>query len=82
MGSLHTKMASPSREKRKLLNMTYIWGNRLKDKQRDGVGIMFWPDGTKYEGQFRHDKMCGKGRKIYSNGEYYVGEFANDMAHG
>lgn len=50
MGSLHMKMASPSKEKRKLLNMTYIWGNRLKDKQRDGVGIMFWPDGTKYEG--------------------------------
>ena len=26
--------------------------------------------------------MHGKGRKIYSNGEYYVGDFANDMANG
>jgi hypothetical protein len=26
--------------------------------------------------------MHGKGRKIYSTGEYYVGEFANDMANG
>jgi hypothetical protein len=25
--------------------------NRLKNaKVKDGVGIMFWPDGTKYEG--------------------------------
>jgi len=27
-----------------------------KNGKKDGVGIMFWPDGTKYEGQFRNDK--------------------------
>ena len=43
---------------------------------------MFWPDGTKYEGQFRNDKQHGYGRKIFANGEYYVGQFANDKANG
>jgi hypothetical protein len=43
---------------------------------------MFWPEGTKYEGQFRDGFMKGKGRKIFANGEYYVGEFDNDKANG
>lgn len=53
-----------------------------KTNQLDGVGIMFWPDGTKFEGQFRENKANGKGRKIYSNGEFYVGEFKDDKCHG
>ncbi len=53
-----------------------------KTNFKDGVGIMFWPDGTKYEGQFRNDKQHGKGRKIFSNGEFYIGNFANDKANG
>lgn len=48
----------------------------------DGVGIMFWPDGTKYEGQFKWDQPRGKGRKIFSNGEYYIGNFGNGKANG
>ena len=29
---------------------------RLKKRNvKDGLGIMFWPDGTKYEGQFKND---------------------------
>ena len=48
----------------------------------DGVGIMFWEDGTKYEGQFKLDQPHGKGRKIFSNGEYYIGHFAYGKANG
>lgn len=58
--------------------------NRLKDniKVKDGLGILFWPDGTKYEGQFSQDVMSGNGRKIFANGEYYIGLFENDKANG
>lgn len=49
----------------------------------DGLGIMFWPDGgTKYEGQFKLNQPHGKGRKIFANGEYYVGDFKNGKADG
>lgn len=26
--------------------------------------------------------MCGQGRKIFANGDYYVGEFSNNVANG
>jgi len=43
---------------------------------------MFWPDGTKYEGDFLRDKPHGYGRKIFANGEYYEGYFKDGKANG
>eukprot|EP00347_Sterkiella_histriomuscorum_P018187 403346458 len=58
-------------------------GQWLKRKElKDGLGIMFWPDGTKYEGQFQNDYQTGYGRKLFSNGEFYIGNFQNDKANG
>lgn len=28
----------------------------------DGFGILTWPDGSQYIGQFENDKMSGRGR--------------------
>jgi len=33
----------------------YINGQMVKD----GFGVLTWADGSKYEGQFRDDKMSG-----------------------
>jgi hypothetical protein len=57
---------------------------RLKKNSniKDGVGVMFWPDGTKYEGDFQNDHPHGYGRKIFSNGEYYEGYFQEGKASG
>jgi hypothetical protein len=33
-----------------------------KKMVKDGFGILTWADGSKYEGQFKNDKMAGKGR--------------------
>ena len=55
-------------------NGNYTLYSPVRSKQKnkkDGVGILFWPDGTKYEGQFKEDAANGKGRKIYANGEFY-----------
>ena len=41
-----------------------------------------WPDGTKYLGQWSHDKSNGLGKLIHSSGEIYEGEWLNDQAHG
>lgn len=58
------------------ITYTYIFINRLKKREvKDGLGIMFWPDGTKYEGQFKNDCQSGFGRKLFSNGEFYIGHF-------
>ncbi len=31
-----------------------------------------------YEGEFKDGMMHGKGRKIYQDGSYYIGNFRND----
>jgi hypothetical protein len=53
-----------------------------KTGERDGVGIQFWPDGSKYEGMWRKDKATGKGRMTHANGDIYDGEWLNDKAQG
>ena len=50
--------------------------------ERDGVGIQFWPDGSKYEGKWRRDKANGNGRMTHANGDMYEGEWKDDKANG
>lgn len=51
-------------------------------KTRDGRGKQIWPDGSMYEGFWRHDKANGKGRLIHSDGDVYEGDWVNDKAEG
>ena len=37
----------------------------------DGFGILTWPDGSQYIGQFENDKMSGRGRMTQPNGDVY-----------
>ena len=53
-----------------------------KTKQRDGCGVQLWPDGSKYEGMWRNDKACGKGRMTHANGDIYEGNFEKGKRHG
>ena len=50
--------------------------------ERDGVGMQFWPDGSKYEGIWRHDKASGHGRMTHANGDVYEGDWREDKANG
>lgn len=34
---------------------------------------MNWPDGSKYEGEFKNGKMDGEGSKMFTNGNKYIG---------
>lgn len=52
------------------------------NKQRDGLGVQLWPDGSKYEGMWKDDRCHGKGRMTHANGDVYQGEWKNDMANG
>jgi hypothetical protein len=36
---------------------------------RDGYGVQHFPDGTRYEGQWRDRKFQGFGRKLASDGQ-------------
>jgi hypothetical protein len=50
--------------------------------QRHGVGTMYLPEGGVFEGFFKNDVMCGRGRLINSEGDYYEGNFENEKANG
>lgn len=45
---------------------------------RHGFGKYSWSIGDYYEGEWRFDKMNGKGKFKGADGSEYVGEFSND----
>jgi hypothetical protein len=38
--------------------------------------------GSAYEGDFKNNHECGKGRELYRDGSYYEGDFAGDRKTG
>ncbi|CAJ1369208.1 unnamed protein product [Effrenium voratum] len=44
--------------------------------------LQVWPDGARYEGQWKGDKAHGWGRFVHADGDVYEGEWAADTAHG
>merc|ERR1711904_668015 len=49
---------------------------------KHGTGIMRWPDGREYQGQFKLDKMHGNGSMSWPDGTSYVGQYVNDKKEG
>jgi hypothetical protein len=52
---------------------TIYYGYYNKNYEREGYGILILPDGSKYIGFFKNNKMNGRGRLISSEGDYYEG---------
>lgn len=46
------------------------------------VGIMCYPNGDKYDGEWKEDMKEGKGRVKYANGDSFDGEFKEDSKSG
>ena len=49
---------------------------------RHGPGIQIWPDGAKYEGEWRQNKANGTGKFWHADGDVYEGQFAQGMRSG
>ena len=46
----------------------------------NGKGIIYYKSGNvEYEGDFVKDRYEGKGKYVYGNGEYYIGDYKNDI---
>ena len=48
----------------------------------DGIGIMAWPSGDTYTGNFLDAKNHEPGTYTWASGDVYVGEFYKDMING
>jgi hypothetical protein len=50
---------------------------------RHGSGTLYYKNGNiRYEGDFAKGKFEGSGKKIYKNGDYYIGRWADDRKNG
>ena len=45
---------------------------------RDGKGVQNWPDGGRYDGEWKDNKAHGKGKFWYMDGDIYEGEWKDD----
>ncbi|EPS58162.1 hypothetical protein M569_16654, partial [Genlisea aurea] len=48
----------------------------------EGFGDCVWPDGCKYEGEWRCGTRHGTGKLVWPSGSTYEGEFSNGYIHG
>jgi hypothetical protein len=52
-----------------------IYYGYYNDKwEREGYGILIYPNGSKYQGFFKNNKLNGRGRLVSSQGGYYEGK--------
>lgn len=67
-----------------------VYTGQARSAQKDGQEIMVqhgtgtqvWPDGKKYEGDFRDGLAHGRGTLTHANGDIYMGEYQTDECHG
>ena len=48
----------------------------------DGRGVFTWPDGRKYEGEYKDDKKEGYGVFEWTDGKKYRGHWQNGKQNG
>ena len=60
-----------------------IYKGMINNKyQREGLGKLFFSDGSIYKGFFHNDLMNGRGRLMNVAGYIYEGEFKNGLSNG
>lgn len=56
--------------------------NKKEDSVWQGLGIITFPDGSRYEGMTKNGLFHGKGRMTHTNGDIYQGEWQEGKACG
>ena len=58
------------------------YAGAMANKMREGLGIMFFADGTTYAGEWNGGKPHGHGKETYPDGSTYTGQFEDDQRQG
>ena len=63
-------------------NGIQFYGQFAEGKPVNGRGSMLYPNGNRYDGNYRDGQRNGCGTFTFANGRQYVGEFQNDLFSG
>ncbi|WP_416668431.1 MORN repeat-containing protein [Egbenema bharatensis] len=61
---------------------TRYYGAMAEQQPADGRGILVFPSGNRYDGEFRDGQRNGCGTQTNANGRQYIGEFQADQFQG
>ncbi|CAD8122011.1 unnamed protein product [Paramecium sonneborni] len=60
-----------------------IYFGQIVNGQRQGIGKQHWTkEGNLLEGTWIDNQLNGRARMIYPNGDYFIGNFLNNIANG
>ena len=59
-----------------------VYKGQVENGKPNGLGVMTYPDGSKYVGEFKDGKEHGQGTVTYHNGNKYVGEWKDWKYNG
>jgi len=52
-----------------------VYKGEVRERKRNGLGVIVYNNGRVYEGQWERDRRHGKGFEKYPSGNSYQGEF-------
>jgi serine/threonine protein kinase len=61
---------------------TRYYGLMAGERPADGRGIMVFPSGSRYDGEFHNGQRNGCGTYSFANGRRYIGQFKDDQFDG
>ncbi|MEH2070917.1 MAG: hypothetical protein V7K47_22620 [Nostoc sp.] len=76
----------PEEPNKQFENGTRFYGSFNQNNKLTGKGILEFPNGNRYDGEFKNGKRTGCGRYSYlqkdSPYEYYIGQYVKDQPNG
>ena len=59
-----------------------VYKGQWLGQMKHGFGVQTWPDGARYEGFWKYNKACGRGKFWHVDGDVFEGEWLDDKANG
>lgn len=59
-----------------------VYAGNWRNDAKDGEGVYFYSDGSRYEGQWESDQRSGRGTLYACNGDVYTGEWKQGLQNG
>lgn len=74
--------AAPEDDEAKEEPVPHFFDGNYVEGEREGLGLMHYPDGSKYHGNWASNLRHGQGAYTFSNGDIYSGEWKHGSRSG